>query len=107
MSVTGTAVGLMDALPILILSMGSGFFLSMSLDNSKKNKFKAFFQFVLSVICIGFAYVMLTKGKTIKNYRSNVSNWQAARAAKLGPTTNVPAPAGVAAPPPMAAPIAA
>jgi hypothetical protein len=75
---------------------------------SRKSKFKAFFMFVLTVGLFYGGYYFMTTGKTVGNLRNNAqaryANFQAARAAKLGPTTNVPPPMG-AAPPPMAAPM--
>ena len=101
---SGTAVAFGPMIVPVMLFMLSGVALANTWE-SRKSKFKAFFMFVLTVGLFYFGYTMMTTGKTFGNYRSNASakysNWQAQRAAKLGPMTNVPPPAG--APPPALA----
>lgn len=103
---SGTAVSFSAVIVPVMLFMLSGVALANTYE-SRKSKFKAFFFLLMTVALFGGGYYMLTTGKTAGNLRSNASaryaNWQAARAAKLGPTANVPPPAG--APPPLGAPM--
>jgi len=101
---SGTAVAFGPMIVPVMLFMLSGVALAKTWE-SRKSKFKAFFMFVLTVALFYGGYYFMTTGKTVGNLRSNASaryaNFQAARAAKLGPTSNVPQPAG--APPPALA----
>jgi len=103
---SGTAVSFGDVVVPVMMFMLSGVAAAKTWD-TRKSKFKAFFFLILTAALFAGGYYMLTTGKTAGNLRSNAAakyaNWQAARAAKLGPTANVPPPAG--APPPMAAPM--
>jgi uncharacterized membrane protein len=107
---SGTAVAFGDMLLPVAFFMLSGVALANTWD-SRKNKMKAFFMFVITMGLFGGGYYFMTTGKTLGNVRSNASakyaNFQAQRAAaKLGPTANVPvAPPGM--PPPALAPAAA
>jgi hypothetical protein len=104
---SGTAVPFGSMIIPVMLFMFSGVALAKTWD-SRKKKLQAFFMLVLTVVLFYGGYYFMTTGKTVGNLRNNAqaryANFQAARAARLGPTTNVPPPMA-APPPPMGAPM--
>ena len=103
---SGTAVPFGSMIVPVMLFMFSGVALAKTWD-SRKKKMQAFFMFVLTVGLFYGGYYFMTTGKTVGNLRNNAqakyANFQAARAASLGPTANVAPPPMVMAPPPMGA----